>query len=1020
MPSSKLLIEVALPIKEISAESVRDKSIRHGHISTLHLWWARRPLPVCRAVVFASLVPDPLDPDCPPAFLDAVEAIVGKGALIPMDPYRPYDDIPYTAAIDPMEDNLRNRLLMFIGKFSTTYVANGKAGRVTPAKDLIAQGSLIKFEARNKDEVIERARKLIFVAHNAKLGMACAELLADYDRLREAIRAAERELYDLPDRHLDSPASRGREAALASAIAAFQERMPLVFDPFAGGGAIPLEAARLGCRSHGNDLNPVAHIVQLGSLYFPQKFGKPALYSRDAFIARYGKEEYDAQAGAGNTQGAHVRVPNRLSFDVDYYGRRLLASAKKEIGHLYPADDKGKTPVAYYWARTATCANPSCEAEVPLLRDFYLVNKPGKQVWLKPIILPAGKGREKPAVSFEIAQGKHDISGWLERGNLRCPACGNITEIALIKKQFFEKRTGERILAVIEESPDGKAYRLPTAAEIEVLATVGAAERPTEPMPQNDSQNVKIPLWGFAGWGDMFSRRQLLAMQTFVAALAGLEAELGASESEYGKAVLTYLGIFVDRIATRLTSFGLWNQQGENVEHPFGRQAIPMVFDYPEPNPFCGSSGGASNQLEWIIRYIDAEAPLPFFGTCKNYASGDREQFPAKSLDAVVTDPPYYDAIAYADLSDFFYIWLKRTLGRAWPLNFATPQTPKDEECTALKHHHDGKIALAKAHFETTLLGIFKAIEHQCAGLVSVMFAHQSTEAWTTLCNSILKANMNITGSWAIDTERTGGVKVDKAFLESSVTVSCRPQERSGIGEYKAIRKAIEKTVREEVRSLYSLGFRGADLLTACFGQAVAEFGRFESVEKADGSAVSVAELLALAREAAFIAIVSDIAADDLTRFYLGWLNLFGFTEADHDDAARITQVGLSIDQKELRSRNILIARKTKEVLADFHARAAADAKLGERADSPVVDLAQRAMLLFEGGNRSALLGFLARKGATAESPLWRVLTALAEVLPAGCDDQKQVAGLLANRESLLREVQKVLPTSVTQQELGM
>ncbi|MBK8920118.1 MAG: hypothetical protein IPM81_01180 [Saprospirales bacterium] len=325
-----------------------------------------------------------------------------------------------------------------------------------------------------------------------------------------------------------------------------------------------------------------------------------------------------------------------------------------------------------------------------------------------------------------------------------------------------------------------------------------------------------------------------------------------------------------------------------------------MVFDYPEVNPFSDSTGGHSNQIEWLIRYIESESSFPFAAGLQNASSGDKEQFSAKSLTAVVTDPPYYDAIAYADLSDFFYVWLKRTVFDLFPLTFSTPQTPKSDECTALKHHHNGKIDTAKKHFEDKLLQIFEAIENQTSDIVSIMFAHQSTEAWTTLCNSILGAGMNITGSWANDTEMTGALKTDKAFLSSSVTVSCRPAQRQGIGDYKAVKKAIEVRVEKEVEQLYELGFRGADLLTACFGQAVSEFGRYQSVEKADGSRVTVADLLEMARESAFNALLKGFQGDDFTKFYIAWLQLYGFTESDFDDAAKFSRIGLTIDVQEL------------------------------------------------------------------------------------------------------------------------
>ncbi|MDQ3918876.1 MAG: DUF1156 domain-containing protein [Acidobacteriota bacterium] len=1000
MTKAKKLIEVAMPIKEISAESVRDKSIRHGHISTLHLWWARRPLPVCRAVVFASLVPDPLDENCPQAFRDAVGMLLGK--VNGIDAYKPYEDIPYTTVKDPMEDNPRNRLLMFIGKFSDTYIQNEKKGKTTPAKEQLSDASLIKWDNKNDEEIIGKARRLIWVAHNAKNGTSAAELLADFDRHYRAIKSAESDLYNTSDRHIESEDVKGKEVRLREAIEAFLDRMPRVFDPFAGGGAIPLEASRLGCRSYGNDINPVAHIIQKGSLEFPQKYGKPIVYSREEFIRRYGEEEYRRFAGENSLYAGdgHVRVENRLAFDVEFYAKELLRRAEAEIGHFYPADEKGRKPIAYYWARVGTCSNPSCRAEVPLLRGFYLANSDNKQVYLKPII----NGNK---IDFAISKGKFDEEGWIARGNMKCPCCGNPTEVNKLKEQFKNGETKEKLLAVIIEGRNGKEYRNPTEAERAVIANLPLdIERPIEPMPVKYTQALPSCTWGLATWGGMFSSRQLLAMQTFIKKLNEIKEEF-RNNNEYNKVVLSYLAILVDRIAMNLTSFGLWKASGEFLSSPFGRQAIPMIFDYPESQPFAASGGAGLNQLSWITRYIEDESCSPFSTVSQNASSGEKEQFPAKSITAVVTDPPYYDAIAYADLSDFFYIWLKRTLSDVFPANFATPNTPKSDECTALRHHHGNNAEKAKQHFENKLLQIFDAIEHQTSDVVSIMFAHQSTEAWTTLCNSILGARLNITGSWAIDSERgVRNVALAGAALESSVTVSCKPANREGFGEYREVKRAIERKVEEEVAELYALGFRGADLLTACFGKAVGEFGKYERVEKASGDEVTVAELLEMTRESAFNALLKGFRGDDFTKFYIGWLELYGFTESDFDDAAKFTRIGLSINVADLFAHHIFVKNGNKQSLADFTHRTTTIKKLGEQPNSSLIDQAHRAMSLYKRGDRRALLDYIGRVAPSPDASFWRVLTSLDELLPKGMDDQKQVAGLLENKDNLIRESQ--------------
>jgi adenine-specific DNA methylase len=999
MPTAKKLIEVALPIREISTESVRDKSIRHGHISTLHLWWARRPLPVCRAVVFASLVPDPLDDACPPAFVDAVNRLL-KGK-----PYEPYADIPFTAAADRMEDNPRNRLLCFIGRFSEEFVRAEKAGKKLPeSKKKLSSSSLIKWESKNDERILTIARKLLYVAHNAAKegGADAGAMLNQYEEAYTAVKQAEKALYTLPDRHLGGEEVDRRKAELDSTIEAFLDRMPRVFDPFAGGGAIPLEAARLGCRSHGNDINPVAHIIQRASLEFPQRYGKPLTLSAEEYTRLYGGSalhEWQQTNGKFPT----ITLPNRLSHDVAHYANVLLERVQAKVGYLYPPGPDGKEVIAYYWARTARCSNPACGAEVPLLKQFNLAKKSNKQVSLKPKI-------EGKRVGFTIQDQLNNDQGWVRnRKNLYCPVCGGATSNRELKRQFEKQEYNTELLAVITDEDRGKGYRLPTAQEVEIarLSTNDLLTIP-ERMPVENTKQFDLCPWGFETYGSLFSPRQLTTLQTFVEELNALKAEWRGDRPELGgyeRALVTYLAVWVDRVAINNTTFGRWDVTREGLQNPFSRQAIAMVFDYPESNPFCSATGSALNQLDWIVRYLDEESGNFNYTISNNASSGEISQFDKKSLAVVVTDPPYYDAIAYADLSDFFYVWLKRTVGDLYAVNFATPQTPKGQECTALKHHHRNDAAQAKQHFEQKLLQIFAAIEVQTQGIVSIMFAHQTTEAWTTLCNSILNANMNITGSWAVDTEMSNrSIGLAGAALTSSVTVSCRPSAKTGYGDFSEVSRQIEQQITNTVRNLYALGFRGADLLTACFGQAVSVFGRYKAVEKANGDEVTVAELLDLAKDAAFKAIISDIRTDELTKFYIGWLNLNGFQKEEHDMVRKVTQIGLNIDTALLQSSHILVGDGSKQRLADSTERFAANPKLGEGEQAAHIDQVHRLMQLWQLGNREAMLNYVQGVAATAEHPFWRVMNSLRELIPPKHEDAALVGGLLTAQEDLLRE----------------
>jgi putative DNA methylase len=1016
---AKKLIEVAMPIKEISAESVRDKSIRHGHISTLHLWWARRPLPVSRAVVFASLVPDPLDENCSPIFRDAVDIILGKTNNLG-DPYQPYQDIPWTSVFDPMEDNLRNRLLMFVGKYSDEMQSHLLKNFSKPhVSKQLNNSCLIKWENKNNEEVLNKARKLIYVAHNCtKKSTSAIELITECENQINNIKKAEIDLFSTIDRHISTESTDLLNKKLNENISLFLSKMPKVFDPFAGGGAIPLEASRLGCETYGNDINPVAHIIQKGSLEYPQKFGKKAVLSKKEFLKKYNENLWNSQPIENlkviNGEAVAVTIENILSFDVKYFADEILNLTDKDIGKYYPSDKNGNKPIAYYWAKVGTCINPSCKAEIPLLKQFYLCNNTKKKIHLKPII--NGKN-----IEFEIKNGEINIPGWLDRGNMYCPICGNTTDVKKLKSQFVNGTTSEKILAVIWDSKNGKEYRQPTETELAAFGSTPIIEDiPKEKMPVEYTQAMPSCTWGISTWGQMFSNRQLNAILALVNNLNKIKLKLfentDNNNHEYYKAVITYIAIWIDRIAIVNTNLGRWHNGKESIEHPYSKQAIPMVFDYPESNMLCNSTGSAGNQLEWIIRYIESESYSPFGSTCINASSGDKEQFDKKYLTAVVTDPPYYDAIAYADLSDFFYVWLKRTVGDLYPLNFSTPQTPKEEECTALKHHRNNKKEDAKNHFENKLTQIFDSIESQTSDIVSIMFAHQTTEAWTTLCNSILYAKMNITGSWPIDTEMANrSLGLAGAVLESSVTVSAKPSQRIGFAAFKAVKIAIENAIENEVNQLYKLGFRGSDLLTACFGKAVAEFGKYEFVEKADGSIVTVGELLEMTRELAFNSLLKGFNGDDYTKFYIGWLQLFGFTPNEHNTAMRIVQIGLSISINDLYKENILVQKNHESILANYEERINLNKNIGDKPNSTLIDKVHKAMWLYKSPNRSTLLNYISKNAVEMDSSFWRVLSSLCEILPSDIDDYIQANGLLTNRESLIKESQ-TLNNIVTQQ----
>jgi len=961
------LIEVALPIREISAESVRDKSLRHGHISTLHLWWARRPLAACRAVVFASLVPDPDDPRCPEAFRKAVERHLkthvppelrhyqrGRENRRDPDPYSPYEGVP---------DTLRNRLLMFIAKWSPEAIAFEKKGGKPPKPaHLLDDRSLAKWETSDPDnpqgrEVLRIARELIQAANGGST--------------------------------------------------------PVVLDPFAGGGAIPLEAGRLGCRAIANDYNPVAYLILRATCEFPQKYGKPG--KRKVLVENMGRNVEQ-----------EVEVPNVLVHDFEKWARWILERARQKIGHLYPPGKDGRPVVGYLWARTAPCSNPACRGEIPLLRSLLVCNKPNKKVALT---MEVDKARK--TVQFGITEGKDikETDGTMQnRGNARCPYCGQITPVADIRAAGLAGRMGERMVAVIMADRSGKHYRAVEECDLKAFRDASAihVERPQEMiLPEinadqieddiSNSTGIRSHLYGMKTWGSLFNPRQLVAMHTFVACLhEALEAmSKEFADEEYRKALGVYLGLWIGRIASRTSSMGLWNIRGEKLEHPFGRQAIPMNWDYPESNPFTEVTGGVQGQFGWMKRVIlhESNGSVP---TVAMHGDGAALSLPSGACDVVVTDPPYFDAIAYGDLSDYFYVWLKRGLGDVFPEVFTTPLVPKGDEATALKHRHGGDGEKADAHFKTKLAAVL-AEAHRVlrpGGIISVMFAHQSTKAWTALVHAIFEAGLTVDATWPIDTELITALKASVSALSSSVTVVCRPRMAGSAASFKDVRREIEKVVAEAVKRFWSYGFRGADLIVACYGPAVGVFGKYERVEKADGTPVEIPELLELARRAARDAIAGEFRGDNLSTLYYVWANLYGTSEQAWDDARLVVQIGGESESamEVARGHGIFVVDGSRCRLALLADRlpagkaGAARRNLGMDQSPPLIDALHRAMLLWQQEKRGELVGYLAERDLLEDGPFWKLAQALFEVLPRDLDDWKLVSALLGERPTLRAE----------------
>lgn len=964
------LIEVALPIREISAESVRDKNIHHAHISHLHIWWARRPLAASRAVVFASLVPDPDDPACPKEFRASVEKylkkevpstlqsyIRGRERINDKDPYAPYEGIP---------DTLRNRLLCFIAKWSPEAIAfeKGERDKDPAPKELLDDRSLVKWETSDPDnaqgnEVLKIARKLIRIACNGSA--------------------------------------------------------PSVIDPFAGGGAIPLEAARLGAHAIANDYNPVAYLILRATCEFPQRYGKPGKRpSPQPSPGGRGSKQSPLPLGEGKGEG-EVEVPNVLVHDIEYWANWILARVTEKIAHLYPIGKDGRPVIGYLWVRTAPCSNTTCKAVMPLMRSLILCNKSGRKVTLTLAV-----NKETKSIRFGIAEGK-DIKRTegtkKERGPVICPFCQQPTSEEELRIAGQNGNMKEQMTAVIVEGKSGKIYREVEDADLHAFGKAKTihVESPKEPIEEGQ-WNIKTWLYGMKTWGSLFNQRQLVAMQTFIGclheALEKMRTEI--EDEDYRNAIGLYLGLWIDRVAAFNTNVCRWATGSEISKTPFGGQAIPIIWDYPEVNPLADSSGTPSTQLRYMLKVIEHECTRT--GEAESRLTAQRGTatklpFADSSVDCAVTDPPYYDAIAYADLSDFFYVWLKRSVGDLFPDVFATPLTPKGDEATSLKHRHGGSAAKARDHYEKQLSDSFSELSRvlRRPQIATVMFAHQSTEAWTALISSLFKAGLTPDATWPIATEMPKtALALGTASLETSVTVICRPRSVGSAASFKDVRKEIERVVQESVKRFWGYGFRGADLIVACYGPAVGVFGKYERVEKADGTPVEIPELLEFARKAARDAIAGEFKGDNLSTLYYVWANLYGAAEQAWDDARMVVQIGGDADDAMQVARNhgIFVVDGAKCRLALL-----ADRKnkkgLGADQSPPLIDALHHALFLWQEEKRGDLVNYLSERGLLEDDPFWKLTQALFEVLPHEIEDWKLVHALLGERETLKTEAKR-------------
>lgn len=893
----KRLIEVAFPVKRVSEESVREKNIRHGHISTLHIWWARRPLAASRATAYAALVPAPKN---------------AKELLEKME---------FTAKLSKWENSLNANL-------------------------------------------IERAKREILEAHGG--------------------------------------------------------RPPRVLDPFAGGGSIPLEALRLGCETYAGEYNPVAVLILKCTLEYPQKYGR----------ARHVKK-----VGPLN-----VVTPNPLLEDVKRWGSWVLEEAKKEIGKFYPPDPDGSIPVAYIWARTIPCQNPSCRAEIPLMRQFWLARKENRKIALRPYV----KGKK---VEFEVVgQGKKFPAGFdPSKGTVKgavatCLVCGSTVDDDTVRKLFQEGKAGQRMVAVVLHHPKkrGKFYRVATENDLKIYRSAekylekkraklmeewGTDPVPDEPILKTPSDTMggtnRILNYGMTKWGDLFNARQKLALVTFVEKVKKVYEKVikENGEKECAKAIVNYLGFVISRASDFMSNLCRWHPQWEFIPNTFARQALPMAWDYSELNLFSPVlTGTFESMLRQIYRVLD-EVSKTNSTTQSIIAqfSATSMPYPDNYFDAVFTDPPYYDNIPYSYLSDFFYVWLKRTIGDLYPDLFLWPLTPKEKEIVA--YTHDKTWEEAKGFFESNLKKAFQEIYRvlKPGGIAIIVYTHKSTEGWETLINSLLDSGLVVTASWPIHTEmKERLVARETAALASSIYLVARKIEREEVGWYNEVKEEMRKRIFEKLDRLWDEGIRGADFFISAIGSAIEVFGKYKKVMDHAGNEIDTKKLLEDVRSFVVDYTIRQILENGiiaelspLTKFYILWRWTYQTKKAHFDDAKKLAQaVGIDLPSEWNRG----FIRKEKEYIRVLGPHERDPKELEEATD--LIDVLHLALILWKEGRKSEMKRVLLESGWGSKEYFYKVAQAIAGALEQVRESQERrwLQGFLSKGREIIIDLKQKVP----------
>jgi adenine-specific DNA methylase len=724
--------------------------------------------------------------------------------------------------------------------------------------------------------------------------------------------------------------------------------------------------------------------------------------------------------------------------EVKRWGDWVLNEARKELASFYPTDPDGSIPVGYIWARTLPCQDPNCGAEIPLMRQTWLANTEGRKIALK--LLPDKENKQVDAVIVEGSQIDFDPSiGTVKGAIVTCPICGGVIDDDTTRQLFREGKAGQRMMAVVLHHPSqsGKRYRLPTERDLKAYHAATEAlkqkvERlrdewrmepvPDEPTPTGGGPGAErafsVHKYGMTTWGDLFNERQKLALLTFAEKVRQAYTEMlnEGADSEFAKAVATYLAFVISKTADYCSVLCQWRNNLETVGHTFARQALPMLWDYVEGNPVTGASGTAEGGLEWVISVLAHLSQIPPASTLPQVHQGSATElpYPDKFFDAVITDPPYYFNVPYSDLSDFFYVWLRRTIGHLYPDLFLTPLTPKVEELCQMEHWDPDRYPHKdKQWFEQKLTQAFREIYRVLKddGIAVIVFAHTSVEAWESIINALLNADLYLTASLPIHTEMEVRLRQqNSAALASSVYMVCRKRVEEKIGEYRLVIREMEEKIPQSLERFWDAGISGPDFWQSAIGPAVAIFGRYKKVIRQDGTEVSVRELLEEARRItahyALRRVLEKVggneqtvgALDPVTRFYLVWRWTFGGgkIQVPFDDALRVAR-SEGVELRDLARADSIVRISSGVVKVVGPTERKGDKRFLETLKfNSLIDALHRAVVAWQSGDETTLQAILSPRGN--DETFWQVAQAIAEVLPEGDEERRLLFGLLQKR----------------------